>query len=212
MFTGLVEEIGFVQSITPQNKSKRITISAKKICRDSSPGDSIAVNGVCLTATDVKDSEFTTQAVEETLNRTTLENLKSGDAVNLERALKIGERLGGHFVQGHVDGMAEVLYTEQRPPGLWLSLQIPSELERFCVEKGSVALEGISLTIAEIRNNVVSVAVVPKTAQSTTLSGKRSGDFINIEVDILGKYVDKMLRNLKPETNITMQKLNKLGF
>jgi len=212
MFTGLVEEIGLIKTVVSQNQGKQLTLYAKKVCRDFEIGDSVAVNGVCLTAISVSDSEFTVEAVEETLHRTNLEKLIPGSLVNLERALRTGDRLGGHFVQGHVDGMGKIMEVQNRQPGLWLVLDIPGELVPFCVEKGSIALDGVSLTIADIHGSRISVAVIPHTAATTIIGNKKTGDSINIEVDLLGKYVYKLIKKEEPETNLTIDKLNKLGF
>ena len=212
MFTGLVEEIGLIKTVVSQNQGKQLTLYAKKVCRDFEIGDSVAVNGGCLTAISVSDSEFTVEAVEETLHRTNLEKLIPGSLVNLERALRTGDRLGGHFVQGHVDGMGKIMEVQNRQPGLWLVLDIPGELVPFCVEKGSIALDGVSLTIADIHGSRISVAVIPHTAATTIIGNKKTGDSINIEVDLLGKYVYKLIKKEEPETNLTIDKLNKLGF
>jgi riboflavin synthase len=212
MFTGLVEEIGLIKTVVSQNQSKQLTLYAKKICQDLKIGDSVAVNGVCLTAVSVSDPQFTVEAVEETLYRTNLEKLVPGSLVNLERALRTGDRLGGHFVQGHVDGTGKIMEVQNRQPGLWLVLDLPGELLPFCVEKGSIALDGVSLTIADIHGSRISVAVIPHTAAKTIIGNKKAGDSINIEVDLLGKYVYKLINKVDSETNITIDKLNKLGF
>ncbi|MBD3387160.1 riboflavin synthase [candidate division KSB1 bacterium] len=212
MFTGLVEEIGLIKTVVSQNQGQQLTLYAKKICQDLKIGDSVAVNGVCLTAISVSDPQFTVQAVEETLHRTNLEKLVPGSQVNLERALRTGDRLGGHFVQGHVDGMGKIMEVQNRQPGLWLVLDIPGELVPFCVEKGSIALDGVSLTIADMYGSRISVAVIPHTAETTIIGNKKAGDSINIEVDLLGKYVYKLMKKEDPETNLTIDKLNKLGF
>ncbi|MBN1543281.1 riboflavin synthase [candidate division KSB1 bacterium] len=194
MFTGLIQQVGRVQGIRPVGRGRRIAVQASLICRDAALGDSIAVNGVCLTVVDLQPPVFTVEAVEESLLRTTVGDLQVGDAVNLEPSLRADGRLGGHFVQGHVDGVGMLMAHERRDPGYWLRIRLQPEWFRFCVEKGSIALDGVSLTIAELSNDAIGIALIPHTAESTTLGGKSAGARLNVEVDILGKYIHRFIQ------------------
>lgn len=211
MFTGLVEEIGRVEQIRPAGGGARIAIAASKVLDELQLGDSIAVNGVCLTVVEKKDRHFTVETVQETLERTTLSMLRPGQRVNLERSLTPNSRMGGHFVQGHVDGVGEIRIYEKREPGYWLGVVVPEALLPFFVQKGSVAIDGISLTIAEIRENVIFIALIPHTASATILGNKKVSDRVNIEVDILGKYVHRVLE-LQKNGRIDMDKLKNWGY
>lgn len=202
MFTGIVEELGEVVAIETGRDSSRITVRGDIATSDAAHGASIAVNGACLTVTDPepKGEEVTFDVMAESLRRTGLGDLRVGDAVNLERAMVLGARLDGHLVQGHVDGTATV--TERRPGDRWeeVRLSLAPELAPFVVEKGSICLDGVSLTLTEVGEDHLEVALIPTTLELTTLGRKGVGDRVNVEVDVLGKYVHRMLA-LNPGEN-----------
>jgi len=198
MFTGLIEEVGVVSAIVRGSKSLRLTIYAKKIIPDIKTGDSVSVNGICLTVTGSGRNHLNVDVVEETLSRSSLAKLKMGDKVNLERALLLTTRLGGHIMTGHIDGVAEIRGKIAKDEGFELLLAVPKELGKYFVPKGSVGLEGVSLTVARITTEGVHVAVIPYTAQNTTLSIKNIGDKVNIEGDILSKYLEGLLQGEAP--------------
>jgi len=212
MFTGLVEEIGIIRAATRQQGGVRFVISAERVLAGLEIGDSVAVSGVCLTVVEKAADRFEVDAVQETLQRSTLARWTEGTAVNLERALAVGGRVGGHFVQGHVDGIGRVQDLQMRPPGYWLTLQRSGACAALCVDKGSIAVDGVSLTIANVNEEVISVAVIPHTAEHTTLRRRRIGDEVNVETDLLGKYVQRLLNGGKPASGLTMEKLSEWGF
>jgi riboflavin synthase len=194
MFTGIVEEVGRVRAIDHRPTGARLTIGCTTVVEDATPGSSIAVNGVCLTALNPTASTFEADLAPETLNRTNLGALRLGSLVNLERPLQVAGRLSGHVVQGHVDGTGEFLsFDLLGDNNWWLKILIPEELDRYIVYKGSIAIDGISLTVAAIENRVVSVTIIPHTYEQTSLRDHRPGDRVNLECDILAKYVEKML-------------------
>ncbi len=197
MFTGLVEELGRVGSIDLSSDGARISIQASLITSDISNGDSIAVNGVCLTALNVTGSSFVADVSPETLDRTTIGNLAVGSRVNLERALLPTTRLGGHIMQGHVDGRGTFLSAESQGDFWTVKIGFPDEFARYLVHKGSVAVEGISLTIAALNQNDFDIAVIPKTWEMTNLSTLNPGDAVNLEADIIAKYVERMMQNTR---------------
>lgn len=206
MFTGIIEEIGKISSITKST----ITIKSKTVLEDAKLGDSIAVNGVCLTIVDLKKDEFTANVSEETFKITNFSELKSGDFVNLERALSLSSRLGGHIVTGHIDTVGEIASIIDKNEFYDLSVKFDKNFENYVVKKGSITINGISLTIADINNNTVSVAIIPHTFNNTILKTLKSKDSVNIEFDILAKYVEK---NLSTKNNsITMNFLEENGF
>jgi riboflavin synthase len=191
MFTGLIQEIGTMSSMSTRGNVRIITIAAE-LAADLSIGESIAVDGVCQTVTSSTSQSFSVEATGETLKRTTLQVWTGQRSVNLERSLRLGDRLDGHIVLGHVDGMARLLRKRQESNGLWYDLQSPDEVSRFLASQGSVALDGVSLTIAQFRAPVLSVSVIPTTLQLTTLGNRRPGDYLNLEVDILARYVERL--------------------
>ncbi|MBV9217326.1 MAG: riboflavin synthase [Acidobacteria bacterium] len=193
MFTGLIEELGRVIAVEPTAAGARLVVSASLVTSDISNGDSIAVNGVCLTALDVTPDSFTADVSPETLQRTTIGDLRPAFPVNLERAVTISTRLGGHMVQGHVDGRGTFLGVIDEGDFHTVTIGFPTELDRYLVEKGSVAVDGISLTIARLFEDSFEVAIIPKTWQVTSLSSHGPGDKVNLEVDIIAKYVEKLL-------------------
>src|SRR5207302_7563848 len=193
MFTGIIEELGRVHEIEKRGEDARIVIEARTVTEGSSNGDSIAVNGVCLTALDVKPDSFAADVSKETLLRSTLGNLKPGSAVNLERAVTPTTRLGGHIVQGHVDARGKFLGVENHGESWTVRIAYPKEIARYLVFKGSVAVEGISLTISNLSYDYFEIAVIPKTWEVTNFSLLKPGDEVNLEVDVIAKYVERLL-------------------
>jgi riboflavin synthase len=195
MFTGIVEEVGIIRDKIPAGPALRFRLTAPVVARGLKAGDSVACNGVCLTAEEVFPDGFTATAVPETLQRTTLGSIRKGGSVNLEGALKAGAPMGGHIVQGHIDGVGEVSGWRDLPGGAGreLTIRIPHAFTRYCVEKGSLALHGVSLTIAGIEAEQIRIALVPHTLSHTNLGGMHPGDALNFEVDLVGKYVEKLL-------------------
>ena len=195
MFTGLVEEIGKIESVGSLNGGKRISIFASKILNGLKVGDSIAINGVCLTVTQINSQGFTCEAVGATLTKTTLVNVSANQYVNLERALLFSDRLGGHFVQGHVNGIGTISKIIRLGENYSVEITIPEELCKYIVNEGSIAVDGISLTVAEIINNKFVLSIIPHTWNSTILKNKQVGDKVNIETDIIAKYVENIISN-----------------
>src|SRR5215212_5768088 len=193
MFTGIIEELGSVRSIEERGENARIVIAASVVTEGTNHGDSIAVNGVCLTALDIHPDSFAADVSRETLSRSTLGRLRPGAPLNLERAVTPATRLGGHIVQGHVDARGQFAGVEDHGESWTVRIAYPKEIARYLVFKGSVAVEGISLTIAGLSDDYFEVAVIPKTWEITNLSQLKPGDAVNIEVDVLGKYVEKLL-------------------
>ncbi|MBN2412358.1 riboflavin synthase [candidate division KSB1 bacterium] len=212
MFTGLVEETGTIQSLEKKGDGYLIIIKACYVLDDLNIGDSIAVNGVCLTVVEKDGNSFSVEAVEETIQRSALARLTVNQPVNLERALKANSRLGGHFVQGHVDGIGEVISLQKKAPGYWLNIKVSQELLKYLVPKGSIAVNGTSLTIADIDGEIVSIAIIPHTAQATTITNLKTGTKVNIEADILGKYIYKFLHPNTKSKELDIERLNQLGF
>jgi len=210
MFTGIIEELGTVRAV-----GTRLTIEARHVLADLAPGASIAVNGVCLTAVEIRPPAFAADLSPETLERSNLGDLKPGDRVNLERPLAPGGRLSGHFVQGHVDGTGELVSLGGlRDGNWWLKLRTPRDLERYLVFKGSIAIDGISLTIAALDGAELSVAIIPHTYEATNLSTRRPGDRLNLECDMIAKHVEKLLQSmdLKPPSRLTIERLREEGY
>lgn len=215
MFTGIVEEIGKVQSIIKSTKSAKIIIQAKKVLEDVRLGDSISTNGVCLTVTEFTSNSFTVDVMAETMRRSNLHILSSGDQINLERALRLGDRLGGHIVSGHIDGMGTISNYEKEDNAVWVTILTSSEILKYIVQKGSITIDGISLTVAYVDDSVFKVSIIPHTKEVTTLLKKRVGDIVNLECDMVGKYIEKLL-SYKDQTQvkgkIDMNFLNQHGF
>ena len=210
MFTGIIEQIGVVAAIIRAGKSAKLAVSAQKIFDDVKSGDSIAVSGVCLTATNTRKNFAEFDVSPESIKLTNIGDLKIGDKVNLEKAVALSGRLGGHIVTGHIDGMAEVKSRVAAGDGFDLYLSVPSEILRYLVPKGSVAIDGISLTVADFRDGLLRITVIPHTAKSTALSTKNTGDRINIEVDLISKYIERHLRS-EPK-GITDETMMRVGF
>ncbi|MBN1826778.1 MAG: riboflavin synthase [Candidatus Eisenbacteria bacterium] len=193
MFTGLVEEVGRIASLRRSGDALRLGVDAPRIAEGLERGDSVAVNGVCLTAALVRDGSFEADVVGETRRRTYLERLRPGSPVNLERALRAGDRMGGHMVQGHVDGVGRVVSLRPAGTGKILTVLLPEGTERYVVEKGSIAVDGTSLTVAEREGRIARIALVPETLAETVLGKKVSDDPVHIEVDVIAKYVESLL-------------------
>jgi riboflavin synthase len=193
MFTGLIREVGVVTSVEADGPSLRLTVEAPRTARDARLGDSIALSGVCLTVVDRADGRLAFDAVPETLSRTSLRTLEAGSRVNVEPALRAGEPLGGHYVQGHVDGVGAVRSVEPEGDGRRIWVDAPADLQRYVVEKGSVAVEGTSLTVAALDDRGFAIALIPHTLAETTLGALAAGDRVNLEVDVLAKYVERLL-------------------
>lgn len=195
MFTGIIEELGHVVAVEQRGEDARIVIEARTVTEDSKNGDSISVNGVCLTALDVKSDSFAADVSKETLFRSTLGKLQAGSPVNLERAVTPATRLGGHIVQGHVDATGTFLNSQNHGDSWTFRFGYPKEIAQYLVFKGSVAVDGISLTIANLTDEYFEIAVIPKTLELTNFSQLQPGDAVNLEVDVIAKYVERMLSN-----------------
>ncbi len=212
MFTGLIETVGKVARIERRGSSARLVVAAPFPGKEIGLGDSIAVNGVCLTVVDNDPASLAFDVSPETLERSAFRKLKSGSPVNLERALRLGDRLGGHIVTGHVDCLAVVAERRELSGNLVIAFKVPREFARYLIEKGSVAIDGISLTVNSVGDDGFSVNVIPHTAVKTTLQEKRVGDEVNIETDIIGKYVERLLSGRKSGEGVTLDLLAKNGF
>ena len=217
MFTGLVEEVGTVRSIRRGWDSAVLEIGAETVTKGLRTGDSVAVNGVCLTAVSCREDSFSADVMHETLNRSSLAQLRSGSHVNLERAMPADGRFGGHIVAGHVDGVGRILGTEKDGTAVWYRIGAGQSVLRYVVEKGSVAVDGISLTVAAVTETDFSVSLIPHTARMTILGEKKAGDPVNLETDIVGKYVEKLMKpadtgGQKGQSGITREFLEKYGF
>ena len=208
MFTGIIEEVGIVERIEPRAAGMRLTVRCETVLVDSREGSSISVSGVCLTATELRRNAFSADVSPETVKRTSLGSLGAGSVVNLERPLSPSGRMGGHIVQGHVDGTGELVSLEELGDGnWWLSVRFPPELDSQLVFKGSVAIDGISLTIAALEDDLLSATIVPHTYEHTTLHSTRPGAKMNLECDIIAKYVAKLLSKQTGSSGLTVEKL-----
>ncbi|MGI8670769.1 MAG: riboflavin synthase [Aridibacter sp.] len=214
MFTGIIEELGEINLLERHTKGARIEISAKTVTADANEGDSITVNGVCLTALDITANSFAADVSQETLEHSTIGDLKIGSRVNLERAVTPSTRLGGHIVQGHVDGRGEFLQAIREGDFWTVRIGFPKKIGQYLVYKGSISIEGISLTISKLTDDYFEIAVIPKTWELTNLSALKKGDAVNLEVDIIAKYVERIMLYGRDEKQdeITIEKLQKLGF
>jgi len=214
MFTGLIEEVGKVIALSGDHGTKRLTVAASQLPQEMKKGDSIAVSGVCLTAVVIGKDTLGFDLAVETLARTSLSRLAKGALVNLELPMKAGGRMGGHIVQGHVDGVARFLALDkiEGKDDYWLQLEIPAELAKYVVFKGSISVEGISLTVAKIEGAEVTIAIIPHTCEMTNLKQFQPGEPMNIEVDILAKYAEKMLLGQAAPGNVTLERLVAEGF
>lgn len=195
MFTGIIEELGSVVAIEEQPDAKRITFSGPLVTSDVGRGDSIAVNGACLTAVEIASGTFTADVMHETLRLTALGSLSVGSVVNLERAMNAATRFGGHMVLGHVDGVGEIVSRKPSENWEWVTIRIPAELMKYVVLKGSITIDGISLTVNEVTSATVSFSLIPETLRLTTLGPKGVGDLVNVEVDIMAKHIEKLIES-----------------
>lgn len=216
MFTGIVEEIGKIKSVSKSGDGASIVIEAKKVLEDVKLGDSISTNGVCLTVNQFSGTSFRVDVMAETMRRSNLKDLKIGSKVNLERAVAVGTRLGGHIVSGHIDDVAAILEYEKEYNAVWITIQPPHELLKYIINKGSIAVDGVSLTVAYVDDRCFKVSIIPHTKDETTLIEKGVGQLVNIECDMVGKYIEKII-NFKAngddyKKGITMDFLSKNGF
>ncbi len=209
MFTGIIEEVGIVKNMKKGANSAIITLECRKIPDDLKPGDSVAANGVCLTVTGINNSSFSADVMNETLSRSSLGSLNLGSRVNLERAMPANGRFGGHIVSGHIDGTGKITSIKKDDIAVWYTIKTSPKIMQYIIEKGSIAIDGISLTIAKITHDSFAVSVIPHTAKYTTLSEKNTGSIVNLENDIIGKYIEKFSPGNK---SITKEFLTKNGF
>ena len=215
MFTGIVEEFGVLRALRRGADSAQLMIGAEKVLEDIRVGDSIAVNGVCLTAVRFGAREFTADVMAETLAKTNLGALNTGDRVNLERALRLGDRLGGHLVSGHIDGVGTIIRQERHDIATLVTIGAPREMMRYIIKKGSVAIDGTSLTVVDFRPDHFQVSLIPHTAHATTLGFKKVGDTVNLEGDIVGKYIERLAGfhgNTGRESKVSLSFLAEHGF
>lgn len=216
MFTGIVEETGTVKSLSISGSSGSIAIKASKVLEGTKTGDSIAVNGICLTVTYMTPEYFTADVMAETVRRSSLSALSPGDRVNLERAMACDGRFGGHIVSGHIDSTGVISEMRKEENAVWVKIAAPADILELTVEKGSIAIDGISLTVAAVSDADFSVSVIPHTGEETTLLKKKPGDVVNLETDIVGKYVKKLLglsgEKNKQNESLTMEMLLELGY
>ncbi len=194
MFTGIIEELGKVAAIEQQPDAIRLTIACGKVLGDLKRGDSISCSGTCLTAIDIDGNSFTADVMLETLKRSSLSEVKVGDVINLERAMQHETRFGGHIVQGHVDGVGEVISREKSDNWDWVRIRIPADLMKYVVMKGSITIDGISLTVNELGDDHIAVSLIPETLEVTTLGYKQPGDKVNVEADVLAKHIERLLQ------------------
>ena len=217
MFTGIIVELGVIQEIKKSSKSSKLLIKANKVLENTNVGDSICTNGVCLTVTDLKANSFEADVMAETLRRSNLGDLTVGSKVNLERALTLESRLGGHIVSGHIDGVGEIISLVKEDNATWVTVKAKSDILRYVVLKGSITIDGISLTVAYVDENVFKVSIIPHTAQETTLLNKSIGETVNLECDVISKYVEKLMglttkEENKKNTLLTEDFLKENGF
>ena len=215
MFTGLIEEIGKIESVVKSNKSAKIVIKAATVLEDVKIGDSISANGVCLTVTGFTSNSFSLDVMAETMRVSNLNTLSPGDAVNLERALRVGDRLGGHMVSGHIDSTGIITSFEEEDNAIWVTILADPEVLRYIIQKGSIAIDGISLTVAFVDEKVFKVSVIPHTKEVTTLLRKKVRDVVNLECDMVGKYIEKLMKPAAPQKSkdmIDLRFLSENGF
>lgn len=217
IFTGIIEELGVVKSIAINEASGCITIKAKKVLEGTQLGDSIAVNGTCLTVTSINSDGFSADVMAETVKRTSLSQVGKGDLVNLERAMILNGRFGGHIVSGHIDGTGTITKYTKEENAIWVTIKAPDEILDLIVEKGSICIDGISLTVATVSDQDFQVSIIPHTAKETTLIHKKVGSLVNLENDIVGKYIKKLMENNQEEqakkaSGLTMEMLEEYGL
>lgn len=211
MFTGIIEEVGTLLAARKASKSESLTIEAPYVLQDAKVGDSIAVNGICLTATSISGNTFTADVMAETMRRTSLGTLYTGSKVNLERAMAAGGRFGGHIVSGHIDGTGTIVNMEREENAVWVTIETTPQIMKYIIEKGSIAIDGISLTVATVSTDRFQVSIIPHTGQETTLLTKKPGDIVNLENDVVGKYVEHLLNFKEPENKKQSSKVD-IGF
>ncbi len=211
MFTGIIEEIGTVKAIRKGSTAIQLSVASKLVNEDLKIGDSINTNGVCLTVTAFDENSFTVDVMPETMSRTGFRQIQTGTKVNLERAVRLSDRLGGHLVSGHIDGSGKIMNSWKDENAIWYRISADPDILRYIVVKGSVAIDGISLTVAKVEKNTFDVSVIPHTQSQTNLTGRKTGDLVNIECDLIGKYVEKLF---KPGTDsrIDLEFLTKNDF
>jgi len=219
MFTGIIEEVGKLAKIEQRGENRRITVEAANTPKELRTGNSVAVSGVCLTALDIKPKSFCADLVPETWVRTSFSRMHEGALVNLELPMKADGRFGGHIVQGHVDGVGKLIEFERildsdgrDSENWWLHIEIPAEIEKYTVYKGSISIEGISLTVAKLERNRCTIAIIPHTVEATNLGSLKPGDPVNLEADLIAKYVEKMMKGESGQSSFTVEELVKQGF
>ncbi len=214
MFTGIIEEVGRISGIEQRGENRRITITATNTPKELKTGNSVAVSGVCLTALDIKHGSFCADLAPETWVRTSFSRTHEGALVNLELPMKADGRFGGHIVQGHVDSVGKFLALEQiqDSENFWLRIELPEEVEKYTVYKGSISIEGISLTVAKLEDSTCTIAIIPHTVEMTNLNSIKPGDAVNLEADLIAKYVEKMMTREEPESSLTVEELVRQGF
>jgi riboflavin synthase len=214
MFTGIIEEVGRISRIEQQGENRRITIAAENAVKELKTGDSVSVSGVCLTALDIKPGSFCADLAPETWSLTSFSRIHESALVNLELPMKADGRFGGHIVQGHVDGVGKLIALERiaDSENFWLRIKLPRTVEKYTVYKGSICIEGISLTVANIEGRDCTVAIIPHTVEMTNLSSLKPGDFVNLEADLIAKYVEKMMTNEPAGGGLTVEELVRQGF
>jgi riboflavin synthase len=213
MFTGIVEEVGRVTRIEQRGENRRITVAAESVPKELHTGNSVSVSGVCLTALDIKPGSFCADLAPETWVRTSFSRIREGALVNLELPMKAGGRFGGHIVQGHVDGVGKLIALERIADSgnWWLHIELPDDVEKYAVYKGSISIEGISLTVAQLENDRCTIAIIPHTVEATNLHSLKAGDPVNLEADLIAKYVEKMMKG-DAGRSLTIEELVEQGF
>lgn len=214
MFTGIVEEVGRITRIDQRGENRRITIAAQHAPKELKTGDSVAVSGVCLTALDIKPESFCADLAPETWTCTSFSRVRDGALVNLELPMKADGRFGGHIMQGHVDGVGELIGLERiaNSENWWLRIELPRDVEKYTVYKGSISIEGISLTVAKLEGRTCTIAIIPHTVEMTNLNSLKPGDPVNLEADVIAKYVEKMMHGESKESSLTVEELVRQGF
>ena len=219
MFTGIIEEVGKITKLTQRGENRRITVEAKNTPKELGTGQSVSVSGVCLTALDIRPNSFCADLAPETWTRTSFSRIREGALVNLELPMKADGRFGGHIVQGHVDGVGKLIAFERildsegrDSENWWLHIEIPSDVEKYTVFKGSISIEGISLTVAKLEKNRCTIAIIPHTVELTNLGSLKPGDPVNLEADVIAKYVEKMMKGEPSQSSLTVEELVQQGF
>jgi riboflavin synthase len=212
MFTGLIEETGNIKKVSHIAGGLSLKIQASKIMDDLKTDDSVSVNGVCLTATKITSNEFWVDAVGETLKKTNIQSLRESDEVNLERSVRLMDRLGGHLVQGHVNGIGNITKISKLGENYFFEIDVPKELEKYLIDEGSISIDGISLTIAQLSGTKIGISIIPHTWSKTILKNKRAGDRVNLETDVFAKYVEKILLKKNEKNKFTENWFKKLGY